>query len=102
MPNLINVLKTSTNSTSNSKTSPQTDEERKRELERLLKGKTVTEIDGKDAGDEEEVRGMEWGTCMVFSCEKDCCLADSTECGKDKEEAKECWREELVLVQWEE
>ncbi|KAF9245320.1 programmed cell death protein 2 [Melanogaster broomeanus] len=41
-------------------------------------------------------RGMEWGTCMVFSCENDCCLGDG---GKD---AKESWREEHVLVQWDE
>ncbi|KAI5122504.1 hypothetical protein M0805_001412 [Coniferiporia weirii] len=56
-------------------------EARKQEVERLLRG------GGK--------RGMDWGTCMVFSCEKDCCLEE----GK---EAKEAWAEELVLVQWEE
>ncbi|KAG9128132.1 hypothetical protein FRC07_004474 [Ceratobasidium sp. 392] len=33
--------------------------------------------------------GMEWGTCMVFVCEADCC------------DGRECWREEEVLVQWE-
>ncbi|KAG8694774.1 hypothetical protein FRC08_008271 [Ceratobasidium sp. 394] len=33
--------------------------------------------------------GMEWGTCMVFVCEADCC------------DERECWREEEVLVQWE-
>ncbi|KAH7335431.1 programmed cell death protein 2 [Rhizoctonia solani] len=33
--------------------------------------------------------GMEWGTCMVFACEKDCC------------DGREAWREEEVWVQWE-
>ncbi|KAH8116345.1 programmed cell death protein 2 [Phellopilus nigrolimitatus] len=56
-----------------------TPEERQKEVERLLKHGA-----GRD--------GMEWGTCIVFSCEKDCC----------QEEAKEAWVEELVLVQWEE
>lgn len=55
---------------------------RKRELEKLLKGG-------------EGAKGMEWGTAMVFSCKKDCCLEN----GKA---AKETWAEELVLVQWEE
>ena len=36
--------------------------------------------------------GMEWGTCMVFSCERDC--SDGPTAG--------CWAEELVLVQWDE
>ncbi|KAH8795892.1 programmed cell death protein 2 [Flagelloscypha sp. PMI_526] len=35
--------------------------------------------------------GMEWGTCLVFSCEKDCCLPEGN---------KECWVEEVVLIQW--
>jgi pre-rRNA-processing protein TSR4 len=42
---------------------------------------------------------MEWGTCLVFTCENDCCM--DVEAGK-KRELKECWREEVVLVQWEE
>ena len=57
-------------------------EKRKKELEMLLKGG-----EGK--------RGMEWGTAMIFSCEKDCSVQD----GKG---AKQTWAEELVLVQWEE
>lgn len=40
--------------------------------------------------------GMEWGTCLVYTCEKDCCTTE------EGEELKECWREEVVLVQWEE
>ena len=31
---------------------------------------------------------IEWGTVMVFSCENDCCRDE------------EAWREEQVLVQW--
>jgi pre-rRNA-processing protein TSR4 len=42
---------------------------------------------------------MEWGTCLVFTCEKDCCQ-ESASAGSG--ELKECWREEIVLVQWEE
>ena len=97
MPNLINVLKTTT-----SKPRTQSDEERKRELERMFKANTPSgvEVEKGECGNP-DVRGMEWGTCMVFSCEKDCCLVDM-ESAKGKEEAKECWREELVLVQWEE
>ncbi|PVG04884.1 hypothetical protein CPB86DRAFT_692680 [Serendipita vermifera] len=41
---------------------------------------------------------MEWGTCLIFTCEKDCCQVPSAGSG----ELKECWREEVVLVQWEE
>ena len=33
--------------------------------------------------------GMGWGTCMIFTCERDC-----------SDEGKEAWREEVVLVQW--
>lgn len=57
-------------------------EARRKQVEQLLKGG-------------EEKRGMEWGTAMIFSCEKDCCLED----GK---EMKEIWAEEQVIVQWEE
>jgi pre-rRNA-processing protein TSR4 len=33
--------------------------------------------------------GMEWGTCMIFTCERDC-----------SNDSKEGWMEEIVLVQW--
>ncbi|KAK0191245.1 programmed cell death protein 2 [Armillaria mellea] len=56
------------------------DEERRKAVQEALKG---------GGGN----RGMDWGTCMVFSCEKDCC----TENGQDTREA---WKEEYVLVQW--
>ncbi|KXN89390.1 putative 20S rRNA accumulation protein 4 [Leucoagaricus sp. SymC.cos] len=75
MPNLINILKTSPQDQPNDK--KQTDEERKKVVEQALK-----------SGD-----GMSWGTAMIFSCEKDCCLPDGAS-------GKECWREEVVLVQW--
>ena len=77
MPNLINVLD-HVNTTQSL-----TEEERREELQRLLKG---SEDKGK----------MEWGTCMIFSCEKDCCISD------ENGQADDCWREEVVLVQWEE
>ncbi|GLB43427.1 putative programmed cell death protein 2, C-terminal domain [Lyophyllum shimeji] len=76
MPNLINVLRRPDDR-------KLSDEERRKAVERALKG--VAEPD--------EARGMEWGTCMVFSCENDCCRDES---GK---EARECWREEVVLIQ---
>ena len=80
MPNLINILRP--RETDSNK---MTDEERRKAVEIALKG-----------GDNAD-NGMEWGTCMIFSCEKDCCNDD-----KGEFEAKECWREELVLVQWDE
>lgn len=72
MPNLINVLRTSSATTVERE---QTEEERKQELEVLLKQKQG---------------GMEWGTCMIFSCENDC----------SGEETRNWWTEEYVLVQW--
>lgn len=74
MPNLINILKDASD-----KGKALTDEERRKAVEKALKG---------DA----ETRGMDWGTVMVFSCEKDCCTGEG---------AKEAWREEHVLIQWE-
>ncbi|KZT09899.1 uncharacterized protein LAESUDRAFT_694387 [Laetiporus sulphureus 93-53] len=78
MPNLINVLKTST--AEKDKGKKISDEERRQEVMRVLKGgRTADRV------------GMEWGTCMIFSCERDC----------SDEAAGACWREEVVLVQWE-
>lgn len=67
MPNLINVL-------------------RRKAVERALKG-VADPCEGGVA------HGMEWGTCMVFSCENDCCVDETGA------EARECWREEAVLIQ---
>lgn len=78
MPNLINVLRSGETETK------LTDEERRKAVEKALKG-----------GDAPDIRGMGWGTCMVFACENDCCVDDDGEF-----EARECWREELVMVQW--
>lgn len=75
MPNLINILR---GVESNSK--KLSDEERRAAVQKTLKG-----------GSE---KGMEWGTCMIFSCENDCRI-DAV--GKEE---KDVWREELVLVQW--
>ncbi|RPD64306.1 hypothetical protein L226DRAFT_533597 [Lentinus tigrinus ALCF2SS1-7] len=80
MPNLINVLKSSQDGNAQGK--KQTDEERRAEVLKALKGQNATG------------RGMEWGTCMIFSCEKDC-AATSPGAGTT-------WREEYVLVQWDE
>ena len=77
MPNLINVLKPPFPGGQKALS----DEERRAEVLRTLKGQ--------GNGDR---RGMEWGTCMVFTCEKDCAVTG--EAGT--------WREEYVLVQWDE
>ncbi|KAG2011609.1 hypothetical protein CC2G_011703 [Coprinopsis cinerea AmutBmut pab1-1] len=79
MPNLINVLRPK-----ESEPRKQTDEERRKAVEEALK-----------RGNKDQRGSMEWGTCMVFSCEKDCCFDDET-----KEESKFTWREEVVLIQW--
>ncbi|VDB88595.1 unnamed protein product [Peniophora sp. CBMAI 1063] len=75
MPNLINIVRDKTGAGAEQE-KEQTEEERRRAVEKLLKGGA------------EDVRGMEWGTAMVFSCEKDCC------------KEKTGWTEEVVLVQW--
>jgi pre-rRNA-processing protein TSR4 len=62
----------------------ETDEERRKQIEKSFR---------KGEANKDEKRGMEWGTCLIFSCEKDCCLED----GK---EAQEVWREEVVYIQW--
>jgi pre-rRNA-processing protein TSR4 len=79
MPNLINILPKSSNTGTEVVTA--TDERRKVEVERLLK-------------DNPDGRGMEWGTVLVFSCEKDCRL------GPGNKEKQSAWSEELVLVHW--
>lgn len=92
MPHLINVLQNECTSSADGdkkKWEEKGEEERKKEIERILKG-------SKAAGGAEG-RGMEWGTALVFSCEKDCCVDEG-----EKNEVEECWAEELVLVEWEE
>ncbi|GJJ11202.1 hypothetical protein Clacol_005434 [Clathrus columnatus] len=70
MPNIINLFRAQKRKTEESKSAPpKNEEEQRRELLNT---------------------GMEWGTCLIFSCIDDCCSAGETE----------CWREELVLVQW--
>ncbi|KAG8983935.1 hypothetical protein FRB93_006883 [Tulasnella sp. JGI-2019a] len=83
MPNILNVLKSS-NPLQSAGTGG---------LEQ--KGQTTT-----NPGpyiDVDESPGMEWGTCMVFSCRDDCRIDAVT----SRKEVAECWREEFVLVQWE-
>ncbi|KAJ7460580.1 programmed cell death protein 2 [Mycena latifolia] len=80
MPNLVNILRSVD---AEDKGKKLTDEERRKLVEQELKR-------GSTGGS----RGMEWGTCMIFSCSKDCCLSD------DGKEARESWREEVVLIQW--
>ncbi|KAF8498705.1 programmed cell death protein 2 [Russula emetica] len=79
MPNLIIMLGRGSDTEREDITT--TDEQRKEVVQRLLK----RDPDG---------RGMEWGTALVFTCEKDCCLGPGN---KEKEGA---WSEELVLVHW--
>ncbi|KAJ7257896.1 programmed cell death protein 2 [Mycena haematopus] len=81
MPNLINVLRASGPTEDSRK--QLTDEERRKLVEKELKG-------GSSGGG----RGMEWGTCLIFSCSKDCSLTD------DGKEVRDSWREEIVLIQW--
>jgi len=73
MPNLINVLRPAREASKKV-----TDEERRKAVERALKGE-----------DKDEKRGMEWGTCLIFSCSKDCCV-----------DGEEGWVEEEVYIQW--
>ncbi|KAF6753006.1 programmed cell death protein 2 [Ephemerocybe angulata] len=79
MPNIINVLSTSDAPTDKNLT----DEERRQAVEKALK-----------KGDKDARGSMEWGTCMIFSCENDCCVDEN------KKECKESWKEEYVLIQW--
>ncbi|KZS94501.1 hypothetical protein SISNIDRAFT_453428 [Sistotremastrum niveocremeum HHB9708] len=84
MPHVLNVLKAE-------KVKPKTkltDEERRQEVMRALKG-----VQG--GAKETEATGMEWGTCLIYACEDDCCVEDD-----GKWQAQTCWREEHVLVQW--
>lgn len=78
MPNLINILGRDSGTGGEDVTS---DERRKEAIQRLLKG----DPDG---------RGMEWGTVLVFSCEKDCCS------GTGDKVNQRAWTEELVHVHW--
>lgn len=73
-PNLINVLRPSWGDDDSQKL--RDDSERRKAVKRALVG------DNKEAK-----RGLEWGTCLVYSCEKDCCRSG-------------CWKEEVVYVQW--
>ena len=82
MPNLISILRPVQKQTKEA----QTDAERRQEIEQLIKGNTS-----------KGALGMEWGTCMVFSCAKDCCMDEN----RGSEKLTECWREEYLLVQWE-
>lgn len=85
MPNLINSLK---NPAELKKKKPkQSEEERKKELQRLLASEKPK--DGEERIDQKT--GMEWGTCLVFTCQNNCCDPS----------LKEFWTEEVVLVQWE-
>ncbi|KAG8920178.1 hypothetical protein FRC00_010386, partial [Tulasnella sp. 408] len=89
MPNLITVLKRPED---DAKRGKQSDVERRNELARVL----LKQNPG-GTGSDGVKTGMEWGTCMVFSCLGDCRLGE----GGAKEEVSDCWREEFVLVQWE-
>jgi len=65
MPNLINVVRPRL-----TEKGQQTDEERRAEIAGALRGG----------------EGMSWGTCLVFSCSRDCSLSE--------------WIEEAVYIEW--
>lgn len=94
MPNLINVLRqarrTPGKDSGKQPVKKQTDEERRAEVARLLRGEAASPKD--DIGD------MEWGTCLVFSCIKDCCRAKGAD--GTWSDAESAWKDEFVLVQW--
>jgi pre-rRNA-processing protein TSR4 len=79
MPNLINII--GRDLSAGGEDVPTTNEQRKEVVRQLLKG----DPDG---------CGMEWGTILVFTCEKDCCI------GPGNKERQGAWTEELVLVHW--
>lgn len=79
MPNLINILGRDPNI--GREEIPTTIGQQTEGVRRLLQGNP----DG---------RGMEWGTILVFTCEKDCCV------GPGNKEKQGAWTEELVLVHW--
>lgn len=82
MPNLINVLRAQGNITRNVGESVKSDD--------TQEGSSQTKEEQKKNSTAKMDAGMEWGTCFIFSCEKDCC------------NEQDGWREELVLVQWDE
>ncbi|WWD18790.1 hypothetical protein CI109_103245 [Kwoniella shandongensis] len=73
VPSLISVLKpnaittTGKPSEDQKETKPLSEEERKKELERLAAG-----VKGEDKSAAEKEGEMEWGTVLVYGCEKDC------------------------------
>jgi pre-rRNA-processing protein TSR4 len=79
MPNLINLLREK----EPEKVKALTDEVRTKAVEAALKKEKTN-----------KEKGMDWGTCLVFSCGKDC----RVEVGS-REELKDVWREEIVLIQ---
>ena len=120
MPNLISVLQSKRSSvTGDAESKPSEEKEKQEEQKESTKPGTETETNEPDEPEEitparkEEVerllkrqgddkRGMEWGTCMVFSCAKDCYGAKPSPSQALTPEKKDLWTEELVLVQWEE
>lgn len=79
MPNLINTIRNDRMKDFKGLN----DDARRQTIQKALKGD----------GDKSEKRGMEWGTCMIFSCEKDCRIDDKGV------EVHDVWREEVVLIQ---
>ncbi|KIY52851.1 hypothetical protein FISHEDRAFT_63544 [Fistulina hepatica ATCC 64428] len=77
MPNLINLLSPYLEDATPDPDKFTSDEERTRRLQATLTDKTR--------------RALSWGTCMIFSCKKDCAGPDDT--------LKDIWQEEVVLIQ---
>ena len=91
MPNLINIIRAA----SNPIRKILTDEERKADLARVVKG---PETGAKSDTGLEIKEDMEWGTCMIFSCISDCCRRRNS--NGVWADVDSCFSEEVVLVQW--
>ncbi|TDL23717.1 hypothetical protein BD410DRAFT_897332 [Rickenella mellea] len=101
MPNLINVLGRSSSSAVDAQGSEKAEKDAKDDQSKV-EGEVGGENGPQPKTGKEESRGMEWGTCFVYSCERNCCLPEQGAKTVGKEEwAKSGWSEELVLVQWE-
>lgn len=93
VPHLISVLQ----SPSGAKLGPKDSVDVKRVVGKTEGAENSNEKEGPTAKEKAlERTGMEWGTVLVFTCRGNCCAGRV-----DDPSAKDCWQEELVLVQWE-
>jgi len=59
-----------------------------------LNGSSVYGEEGKGKKEGEKDEGLDWATIWVFAC--------GAECIDEKSREKEAWREERVMIEWEE